>query len=87
MIELKLKRCTHAAGARAALWLRESHVLHAPALSCGENGELEELSGARALILNTQCHSQRGEKQTNKQNACLEEALVLEYVPVIFFPN
>lgn len=46
-LETPLERCTHAAGARAALWLRESHVLHAPASSCGKNGALEEQCCAR----------------------------------------
>lgn len=53
-LETPLERCTDAAGARAALWLWESHVLYAPGSSCGKNGALEELCGVRALILNIQ---------------------------------
>lgn len=46
-LETPLEKCTHAVGARAALWLQKSHVLHAPGTSCGKNGALEELCGAR----------------------------------------
>lgn len=51
-LETPLEGCTHAAVERAALWLRESHVLHAPSSCCGKNGAVEELCGVRALILN-----------------------------------
>lgn len=77
-LETPLEKCTHAVGARAALWLQKSHVLHAPGTSCGKNGALEELCGARALILNIQCHAKAGEMENR-----VREAHVLEIVPVI----
>lgn len=51
-LETPVERCTHAAGARAALWLLESHVFHTPGSSCGKNGALEELCGVRVSFEN-----------------------------------